>query len=800
MCDIAGRGGNCSTELDLHSSCYPECDTGYFLTQPTSCELDETKRPAVFKVSKGSCACDELGSVNACNTLAQCKAGEQTGDSDANYVGCDPGTCCILSHKDIQAQMSSPQTFAGLQKVTLLVLSNNGMEQIDEGVLTLLQDLKRFMADSNLLKSVPLDISKLTSLVELDLNKNRISDVPPQSFHRLLSLEIMNLHSNALEQLPAELFSNLQSLKALDLSHNQLSEVPTVGNPPGLETLFLNHNGLVQLRDNAFAGMAGLGILTLSSNSIESPLARPLFDDLASLVELDVSNNRISGLGGKVLGNLASLEKLTMKNNGIAVILPGSFNGLSALKYVSLASNNISTIPRDTFTAKALRRLDDAGIGNETRRLETTGEAARSTPRVLSVLGISPPVKLKKLLLPENHISYVPSDAFAGLALEYLSLRSQSLPPGTLLDIAGGAFRHCCAPKSTILLSQNTILRLRSHTFEGLNNSELQLSNLGIEVVEDGAFSGTSDLSIDLQRNNVRQMSAESFPVGFSGASNCTDFPDYTIAITSPGASGENAAGPVRQCDSVLRKVSQSNDGLWFADQRGSAGFTVLDACCAFKGGHPHGTALMMDEFSDILCTSASVTGGYNITLGATTPPSVRCQCGCFGCRYDLDSSMCKQTCSTGQKWDAAVAGDPRLAGVVEAQITSNGKGAGVCADCPPGTHSDAGAGANEWPEVCIFCEAGRFGPQQGASACEACPTAKYMAGNMATVCDSCGWGMIAEQDEGSRLCTACDFAHTGSEDCDFPVMALLVTLAALVLLCCLGRVGLKAYRESVCL
>ena len=63
--------------------------------------------------------------------------------------------------------------------MTLLVLSNNGVEHIEEGVLSLLQDLETFKAGNNRLETVPLDISRLTSLVEIDLHDNRISKSRP---------------------------------------------------------------------------------------------------------------------------------------------------------------------------------------------------------------------------------------------------------------------------------------------------------------------------------------------------------------------------------------------------------------------------------------------------------------------------------------------------------------------------------------------------------------------------------------------------------------------------------------------
>ncbi|CAM9121894.1 unnamed protein product [Chrysoparadoxa australica] len=105
------------------------------------------------------------------------------------------------------------------------------------------------------LRTVPLYLmekewrAKLSDLVLLDLQDNRITELPANGFLYLMSsLRKLDLQKNRLKELPAEEFGNLFSLQILHLDCNQLAELPdTLGNLEHLEHLTFANNNLTSL-------------------------------------------------------------------------------------------------------------------------------------------------------------------------------------------------------------------------------------------------------------------------------------------------------------------------------------------------------------------------------------------------------------------------------------------------------------------------------------------------------------------------------------------------------------------------
>ena len=65
-----------------------------------------------------------------------------------------------------------------------------------------------------------------------------------------------------------------------------------------------------------------------------------------------------------------------------------------------------------------------------------------------------------------------------------------------------------------IVLIGNTISTIPSHAFDGLNNASLDLTDLSIHKLAPLAFSGTSNLTIDLRGNYITTVDPTSFPRG----------------------------------------------------------------------------------------------------------------------------------------------------------------------------------------------------------------------------------------------------------------------------------------------
>jgi Leucine-rich repeat (LRR) protein len=94
---------------------------------------------------------------------------------------------------------------------------------------------------NNIIESIPIEISKLIELSIINLNNNRLKEIP-KFFKYLTGLSILEMENNFIEIIPKEL-EKCKSLKVLKLSNNNIREVPYfITQLPNLEYLFLRDN------------------------------------------------------------------------------------------------------------------------------------------------------------------------------------------------------------------------------------------------------------------------------------------------------------------------------------------------------------------------------------------------------------------------------------------------------------------------------------------------------------------------------------------------------------------------------
>ncbi|WOK93173.1 hypothetical protein Cni_G01866 [Canna indica] len=230
----------------------------------------------------------------------------------------------------------------------------------------------------NLSGSLPPAVRNLTALVRLELHQNRLSG-PLPSLAGLSSLQALLLHSNLFSALPGDFFAGLSSLQSAYLDENPFDPWPIpdslrdaaslvnlsannagVSGPlpaflgtafPALDHLALAFNLLSGPVPAAFAtaplrslwlnnqksaarlsgsiafveSMTDLEELWLHSNDFSGPL--PDFTNLTSLRDLQLRDNRLTGVVPKSLTQLPSLTKVTLTNNllqGPVPVFPNS--------------------------------------------------------------------------------------------------------------------------------------------------------------------------------------------------------------------------------------------------------------------------------------------------------------------------------------------------------------------------------------------------------------------------------------------------------------------------------------------
>ncbi|XP_013420840.1 carboxypeptidase N subunit 2 [Lingula anatina] len=269
-------------------------------------------------------------------------------------------------------------------------------------------NLRTLLFRRSYLTAVPLALTYLTALQELDLGYNRITGDPSNYLSYLTSLRSLRLDYNRLlSRIPASLqhlnnlrklslascdldqssgisFGNLPtSLEWLDVYNNQLYEVPSgIGLLQNLTYLNMGYCGLNSLSVNVFANLSKLEALELSDNpSITSYLdvlvnqkslkvlklsnmGSSLTDipnaisGMEKLEELFLSSNRIRGINHGQFAKLIQLRKLNLYHNKITSLDPLSFQNCDHLEELYLGYNLIHEVSPALFVPQSLKNLN----------------------------------------------------------------------------------------------------------------------------------------------------------------------------------------------------------------------------------------------------------------------------------------------------------------------------------------------------------------------------------------------------------------------------------------------------------
>lgn len=171
-------------------------------------------------------------------------------------------------------------------------------------------------------------LSSLTKLETLDLSDSTISPESLSLIGSLPNLKSLNLARCGLSTLSG--LETLTTLTELNLSENSISDVTPLGGNAGLQTLNLQRNAISNV--TGLSGMTALAWLDVSYNSLGdmSPLS-----GCASLTWLDVSNNNLTALSG--IGRLTGLTYLDGSYNALTDVT--GIGSCTALTELDLSNN-----------------------------------------------------------------------------------------------------------------------------------------------------------------------------------------------------------------------------------------------------------------------------------------------------------------------------------------------------------------------------------------------------------------------------------------------------------------------------
>lgn len=213
---------------------------------------------------------------------------------------------------------------------------------------------------------------KNSSVLSLDLSKNKIFALQQGVFSQLKDVIVIDVSQNSVNQIRANAFEGLQGhLKMLNLSHNLLGEVYryTFASLTNLKVLDLSYNHIGVLGYGSFSGLPNLRALFLTGNSLRDlgfPASLPNLDYLllndnklsstwnlrhlaGNIKHLDINDNRLTNLEDVqiFLTQLKNLQYLFYGGNTIrGCTLTGQVSGagLNKLQVLDLHGSSLQSM------------------------------------------------------------------------------------------------------------------------------------------------------------------------------------------------------------------------------------------------------------------------------------------------------------------------------------------------------------------------------------------------------------------------------------------------------------------------
>ncbi|XP_057212715.1 extracellular matrix protein 2 [Triplophysa rosa] len=258
----------------------------------------------------------------------------------------------------------------------------------------------------------------------LFLADNKISKIPAHALAGLPNLDWLDLSKNKLDDssLGMDVFRNLTKLRRLSLDGNNFTKVPAL--PASLVELKMNDNKLSGLTPHSFEGLSHLLTLELEDNYFHDGNVSPLtFRPLRRLVYLRLDDNKFRAIPS---GLPVSIQELHLSDNKIEVVHSGILNKTINLRVLNLSHNRIR---EDRIDPRAWIHL---------LKLEFLDLSHNKMVHVPSFL----PSGLRQLTLHHNQIERIPGYVFGhmrpgldSLHLSYNRLREDGINEVSFLGL-----------------------------------------------------------------------------------------------------------------------------------------------------------------------------------------------------------------------------------------------------------------------------------------------------------------------------------------------------------------------------
>ncbi|XP_069487641.1 toll-like receptor 3 isoform X2 [Ambystoma mexicanum] len=265
---------------------------------------------------------------------------------------------CLGGAKQSQIEDFSFQPLSGLEN---LIMDENIFPRITENMFTGLKSLKYLNLCScsiGLRTITNTTFSSLadSSLISLNLTKNRITNLQSGAFSALRHLQVLEVGINNIDQeLSGDEFKGLDNIEVIYISYNKHLRLNSNSfrYVPSLRRLMMRRNLMsnLDLSPSPFQSLHNLTVLDLSNNNIAN-MQENIFSGLQNLEILNLEHNNLARLwknanpGGPVLflKGMPNLQIIRLGYNGLDEIPEGAFKGLSKLMYLEMQYNMLNLL------------------------------------------------------------------------------------------------------------------------------------------------------------------------------------------------------------------------------------------------------------------------------------------------------------------------------------------------------------------------------------------------------------------------------------------------------------------------
>jgi Leucine-rich repeat (LRR) protein len=182
-------------------------------------------------------------------------------------------------------------------------------------------------------------------VVEINLFRNNLQGILPESLGKLKQLRVLNLAFNSLTgELPSSL-AEMSKLEVIKIEMNRFkgSLPESLGELEELRELTAFNNFFTGSIPESVGQLTELKVLNLSSNNLRGAIPESL-GKLSKLESLGLFENTLEGSIPREFGQLGELRELILANNQLDGEIPAEFSQLASLEILQIQNNKFNSL------------------------------------------------------------------------------------------------------------------------------------------------------------------------------------------------------------------------------------------------------------------------------------------------------------------------------------------------------------------------------------------------------------------------------------------------------------------------